>query len=101
MECLQGPILVTLASFSAFVALGREMTADIAFPALALFNLLRQPLQMLPNYVNSLINARVSLGRMQAFLRVSPASRSLEISSLSVGAVRPAAAAVADAAQLH
>lgn len=67
---MQGPILVSLASFTAFTLLGYEMTADLAFPALALFNMLRQPLQMLPNYLNGVLNALVSLKRMQGLLQV-------------------------------
>ena len=32
--------------------------------------MLRQPLMMLPNYINSVINARVSIARLQAYLQV-------------------------------
>ena len=54
---MQGPILVTLASFTAYTLLGFEMTADVAFPALALFNLLRQPLQMCAFLLESCLQA--------------------------------------------
>lgn len=43
-----GPVLVALASFGVYVAMGYELTASVAFPALALFNLLRFPILMLP-----------------------------------------------------
>ena len=39
-----GPVLVSLAAFGVFYALGNDLTAAVAFPALALFNLLRFPM---------------------------------------------------------
>lgn len=42
-----GPILVSLASFSTYTWLGYSLTAGVAFPALALFNLLRFPVRLL------------------------------------------------------
>lgn len=39
----------------------------MAFPALALFNLLRFPIMMLPMIVNQCVNAHVSLKRLQDF----------------------------------
>lgn len=41
-----GPIIISLASFTAFAVLGYSLTADVAFVALALFNLLRFPVIM-------------------------------------------------------
>lgn len=41
-----GPILVSLASFTCYTALGYPLTAAVAFPALALFNLLRFPVSL-------------------------------------------------------
>ena len=64
-------MLVSLSSFMVYALLGKQMSAAMAFPALALFNLLRQPLMMLPNYINSVINARVSIARLQTYLLVS------------------------------
>jgi hypothetical protein len=46
-----GPVFVSLAAFGAYQALGYELTAAVAFPALALFNLLRFPIIMLPMQV--------------------------------------------------
>jgi hypothetical protein len=36
-----GPVLVSLAAFGVYAAMGRPLTAAVAFPSLALFNLLR------------------------------------------------------------
>ncbi|CAG9464562.1 unnamed protein product [Pedinophyceae sp. YPF-701] len=65
---LSAPILVSIVTFAVYIMRGNELTADIAFPALALFNQLRFPIQVLPNQINNLINATVALRRMQEFL---------------------------------
>ena len=51
---------------------GYELRASIAFPALALFNLLRDPIRQLPDCITSFINARIAARRLQDFLHVSP-----------------------------
>jgi hypothetical protein len=54
MQCKQAvmrisPILVTLATFAAFVRWsGRELTAEKAFAALALFNTISHPFHVIP-----------------------------------------------------
>ena len=68
---LGGPILVAIAAFWTFTALGGIITADIAFPALAYFDLLRFPIIMLPTQVMNFINARVAIRRLQAFMNAS------------------------------
>ena len=63
------PILISLSAFAAFALSGRrQLTADVAFPALALFQLLRFPVTMLPSQVTALIQGKVALGRIQGFL---------------------------------
>ena len=49
---------------------GYELKASIAFPALALFNLLRQPIRQMPECITSFINARVAAGRLQEYIQV-------------------------------
>eukprot|EP01113_Clastostelium_recurvatum_P045650 TRINITY_DN786_c0_g1_i1.p1 TRINITY_DN786_c0_g1~~TRINITY_DN786_c0_g1_i1.p1 ORF type:complete len:1526 (-),score=434.15 TRINITY_DN786_c0_g1_i1:5921-10498(-) len=65
------PIFVAVLVFATFVLTGGVLTPDKAFPALALFNILRFPLNMLPNVISSLIESRVSLNRVQNFLLAS------------------------------
>ncbi|MEW5309623.1 MAG: hypothetical protein WDW38_001500 [Sanguina aurantia] len=65
---MSGPVLVSLAAFGVRSAMGLPLTAAVAFPSLALFNLLRFPIIMFPSQVMSLINARVGLQRIQKFL---------------------------------
>ena len=84
---MQGPILVSLSSFMVYALLGKQMSAAMAFPALALFNLLRQPLMMLPNYINSVINAKVSIGRLQTYLQVGGVHLNLAECSVFLGSI--------------
>ena len=64
------PILIALAAFAVYTAQGYALTPAVAFPALALFNLLRFPITMLPWYLMEFINGWVALGRMQRFMQV-------------------------------
>ncbi|KAK4535007.1 hypothetical protein CDCA_CDCA03G1032 [Cyanidium caldarium] len=64
------PVLTAAVSF-AFMALSDgegRLTASRAFTALALFNILRFPLSVFPDVITSLIDAYVSLSRIQAYL---------------------------------
>lgn len=63
-----GPILVALAAFGTYTALGHTLTASVAFPALALFDLLRFPIVMFPEQLMNFIHARVGLQRIQKLL---------------------------------
>ena len=45
-----------------------RLTADKAFVALSLFNILRFPLAMLPNLISNLVQASVSIKRLRNFL---------------------------------
>lgn len=65
---MSGPILVALACFGTYSAMGYKLTASIAFPALALFNLLRFPILMLPSQIMNLIQASIGIRRIQSFL---------------------------------
>ena len=65
------PILIALSAFAVYTAQGYPLTPAVAFPALALFNLLRFPITMLPWYLMEFINGWVALGRMQHFMQVS------------------------------
>eukprot|EP00198_Chlamydomonas_reinhardtii_P014120 XP_001703457.1 ABC transporter, multidrug resistance associated protein [Chlamydomonas reinhardtii] len=73
---MSGPVLVGLAAFGTFAGMGYNLTAAVAFPALALFNLLRFPIIMLPSQIMSLIQARVGLQRIQKFMEADEMSHS-------------------------
>ena len=65
------PVLVAVSSFSAFALLGGTLSPSIVFTCLSLFNLLRFPLSMLPSLISTLIEASVSVRRVEAFLQAS------------------------------
>ncbi|KAK9839590.1 hypothetical protein WJX84_006235 [Apatococcus fuscideae] len=65
---LAGPILVSLTSLATYTLLGNNLTAAVAFPALALFDLLSQPVNYIPMIITELASARVASGRISAFL---------------------------------
>ncbi|EGG17998.1 ABC transporter C family protein [Cavenderia fasciculata] len=62
------PIFVSVFTFTVYVLMGGKLTAAIAFPCLSLFNVMQFPINMLPNVVSSLIEASVSVNRLQNFL---------------------------------
>ncbi|KAA1470346.1 P-loop containing nucleoside triphosphate hydrolase protein [Dentipellis sp. KUC8613] len=64
------PLLVAFSSFAtAALTLSRPLTADVIFPAIALFNLLQFPLAVFAQVTSNIIEALVSVKRLSAFLR--------------------------------
>ncbi|CAK6969621.1 multidrug resistance-associated protein 1 [Scomber scombrus] len=64
------PFLVALSTFTVYVLSDEEnvLDAEKAFVSLALFNILRFPLNMLPMVISSMVQASVSLKRLRVFL---------------------------------
>lgn len=62
------PFLVSLVSFAAYVLLGNHLDARKAFVSLALFNILRYALLMLPMAIANTVQAYVSVHRIQRYL---------------------------------
>lgn len=62
------PLFVALATFACYVSMGNTLDVANALTSLALFDILRFPLFMLPQVVNNLVEARVSFHRVQKFL---------------------------------
>ncbi|EHK98048.1 putative ATP-dependent bile acid permease [Glarea lozoyensis 74030] len=62
--------LFPVVSFYAYTVLaGKPLRVDIAFPALQLFSMLEHNLQDIPNQITVLLNARVSMGRIEDFMK--------------------------------
>ncbi|DBA85738.1 TPA: hypothetical protein ACH3X1_005304 [Trebouxia sp. C0004] len=61
-------LLFSLFTFGLFVLLGHKLTAEVVFTSLALFNVLISPLNSFPWVVNGLVEAVVSVRRLQGFL---------------------------------
>lgn len=63
------PFLVSFSTFATFVATSkRPLTSEIIFPAISLFQLLSFPMAVFANIINSIIEAVVSIGRLEDFL---------------------------------
>ncbi|XP_054614670.1 multidrug resistance-associated protein 1 [Dunckerocampus dactyliophorus] len=64
------PFLVALSTFAVYVLVDEHNVLDAqkAFVSLALFNILRFPLNMLPMVISSMVQASVSLKRLRVFL---------------------------------
>ncbi|CAG2177433.1 unnamed protein product, partial [Oppiella nova] len=70
------PLLVALVTFGLYIGLDSDnkLDAQKAFVSIALFNLLRIPLTIVPNMVTSLIMTLVSVKRLNKFLNFSELS---------------------------
>ncbi|XP_077243837.1 multidrug resistance-associated protein 2 [Tasmannia lanceolata] len=62
------PAVVTVISFGMYTLLGGDLTPAKAFTSLSLFSVLRFPLFMFPNLITQVVNANVSLKRLQDLL---------------------------------
>ncbi|RKO90325.1 P-loop containing nucleoside triphosphate hydrolase protein, partial [Blyttiomyces helicus] len=63
------PLVVSLVSFGTYTLIaGRDLDASTAFTSLALFNMLAQPMVILPDYVQLLVRALASVKRIADFL---------------------------------
>jgi ABC-type multidrug transport system fused ATPase/permease subunit len=62
------PLAVAICTFTAYIALGHNLDVATALTSLALFEILRFPLFMLPMIITNLVEAKVSVDRIQSFL---------------------------------
>ncbi|KAF9526193.1 multidrug resistance-associated ABC transporter [Crepidotus variabilis] len=62
------PILVSIISFFTFVMRGNELTISVAFTAIALFNMVRAPLNVIPAWIVQILQTGVALKRISVFL---------------------------------
>ncbi|KAG5855049.1 hypothetical protein ANANG_G00044780 [Anguilla anguilla] len=64
------PVIISILTFITYVLLGHKLTAPKVFTALALVGMLILPLNSFPWVLNGIIEAMVSLDRIQCFLRL-------------------------------
>ncbi|XP_078671973.1 ATP-binding cassette sub-family C member 10-like [Branchiostoma floridae x Branchiostoma belcheri] len=64
------PVLISILTFTTYSALGNKLTAAKVFTSVALFNMLISPLNAFPWVINGLMEAWVSVKRLQAFLQL-------------------------------
>jgi len=62
------PVVISVLTFSMYVLLGHELTAAKVFTSIALFNMLITPLNAFPWVINALIEARISLKRIEGYI---------------------------------
>ncbi|KAK3842992.1 MAG: hypothetical protein J3R72DRAFT_442126 [Linnemannia gamsii] len=63
------PVTVTIMTFFTYTKLaGNVLTPEIAFPALALFNVLRAPMDAFPEMLSQCLRCKVSAARIDRFL---------------------------------
>ena len=63
------PLLVALSTFAAYTLSGHTLDVASALTSLSLFEILRFPLFMLPQIINRMVEAGVSIDRIQSFLQ--------------------------------
>lgn len=75
------PQLCILVSFALYTLYyGRSLTPDVAFPSLALFAMLKSPLQALVEMTAALSSCWVSIQRIQSFLNVPETAKYAQLS---------------------
>ncbi|KAF9921984.1 hypothetical protein FBU30_007941 [Linnemannia zychae] len=62
------PVLAATLTFVAYSLAGNELTPAIVFSSLSLFNIMRMPLMILPQIVSALVDANVSVRRIEDLL---------------------------------
>lgn len=62
------PTLVALAAFSCYILTNHQLNSAIVFTSLALFNMMMMPLNAFPWVLNGLVEAWVSMKRLESFL---------------------------------
>ncbi|KAI8989077.1 multidrug resistance-associated ABC transporter [Trametes punicea] len=81
------PILVSVTSFFAYVAQGNELTIGTAFTAIALFQMIRAPLNVIPAWIVQILQSKVALDRIATYLEEEEVDE--QVSTLKKGHVPP------------
>ncbi|KAF7314389.1 ABC bile acid [Mycena kentingensis (nom. inval.)] len=81
------PIGLSTISFFTFVMLGNELTVGTAFTAIALFGMIRSPLNVIPSWVVRFLQTRVALNRIAVYLEEEEVSA--QVSSVKRDATLP------------
>jgi ATP-binding cassette, subfamily C (CFTR/MRP), member 1 len=81
------PLAISLATFSAYIFLGNRLDVASALTSLALFEILRFPLFMLPQTINGMVEAHIALNRINKFL-VGPEYKAIKSDSFGSKGIR-------------
>ncbi|EIN03587.1 multidrug resistance-associated ABC transporter [Punctularia strigosozonata HHB-11173 SS5] len=81
------PILVSVVSFATYIYTGHELTVPVAFTAIALFSMIRQPLNVIPTWIVQVLQTLVAVNRIATYLGEDEVSE--QVSSLKKKAGPP------------
>ncbi|KAL1948407.1 hypothetical protein VTO73DRAFT_12482 [Trametes versicolor] len=81
------PILVSVSAFFVYVASGHELTIGTAFTAIALFQMIRTPLNVIPAWIVQLLQTKVAMDRIAMYLDEEEVDE--QVSTLKKGHVHP------------
>ena len=85
------PVLISVLTFVIYVLLGNTLTAARVFTSVALFSMLTGPLNAFPWVLNGLVEAMVSLRRLEKFFRLPEFNSELYFSKMyDIDGVSPA-----------
>ncbi len=63
------PMIICITTLTVYGALGGKLTASTAFTTFSLLNILKQPIEMMPNVITDVfVDGKVSLARLTTFL---------------------------------
>ncbi|KAI0338657.1 multidrug resistance-associated ABC transporter [Trametopsis cervina] len=62
------PIVASIVTFFTYVTQGHQLTIGTAFPAIALFGMLRAPLNNIPTWVVEILQSGIALNRISTYL---------------------------------
>ncbi|KAF9219896.1 P-loop containing nucleoside triphosphate hydrolase protein [Gyrodon lividus] len=82
---ISAPIMVSLISFFVYVYQGNKLTVSVAFTAISLFAMIRQPLNIIPSWIIQVLQAGVALKRIETFLNEGEVTK--QVSSIKNSAV--------------
>ncbi|KAI0339052.1 multidrug resistance-associated ABC transporter [Trametopsis cervina] len=62
------PIAVSVTAFFSYIMQGHQLTVGTAFTAIALFNMLRAPLNVIPSWIVQILQTGIALNRISTYL---------------------------------
>ncbi|KAH9943429.1 multidrug resistance-associated ABC transporter [Epithele typhae] len=83
------PILVSVTAFLVYIAQGNELTIGTAFTAIALFQMIRAPLNVIPAWIVQILQSKVALDRIATYLDEDEVDE--QVSTIKKGRVPPSA----------
>ncbi|KAF8144221.1 ABC transporter type 1, transmembrane domain-containing protein, partial [Mycena galopus ATCC 62051] len=81
------PILLSTISFLTYVMLGNQLTIGTAFTSIALFGMIRSPMNIIPSWIVRFLQTHISLNRIAVYLDEDEVSA--QVSSLKTDASIP------------